>query len=104
MQVFVWWLCTSYAYIDPSNEEYLEEEGYTQEEEENFDSYPHQGKLTLADHHDAKLYLSKAPSHFNFYVLPIPCFYLAIILLSISKYLLIYDSLGSRVEQYWKLA
>ena len=55
-----------YSYIDASNEEYQEEEGYTQEEEENFDSYPHQGKLTLADHHDAKLYLSKAPSHFNF--------------------------------------
>ena len=44
------WFCiyTSYSYIDASNEEYQEEEGYSQEEEENFDNYPAQGKLTLA--------------------------------------------------------
>ncbi len=41
---------TSYSYIDASNEEYQEEEGYSQEEEENFDNYPAQGKLTLAKH------------------------------------------------------
>ena len=41
---------TSYSYIDASNEEYQEEEAYSQEEEENFDNYPAQGKLTLAKH------------------------------------------------------
>ena len=43
----VWWLYTSFSCIDASNEEYQEEEGYSQEEEENFDSYPNQGKLIL---------------------------------------------------------
>ena len=95
---------TSYSYIEASNEEYQEEEGYTQEEEENFDSYPHQGKLTLANHHDAKLHKSKAPSSFNFMFYLSHVFTLQLFLLSISKYLLIYDSLGSRVEQYWRLA
>ncbi|KAK1650811.1 hypothetical protein QYE76_068616 [Lolium multiflorum] len=59
--------------LDASNEEYPEEEDYTQEEEEeNFDSYPNQGKLlpmqanTLASHPNAKLFMSKAPLHFTY--------------------------------------
>ena len=75
-------IVSSYSFIDANTGDYQEEEVfYQEEEEENFDHPTNQGKLTIADHHDAKLYLSKAPSHFNFYVLPIPCFYLAIILL-----------------------
>ena len=38
---------TLYSYIAASLEEYPEEEDYTQEEEENFDSYPNQGKIIL---------------------------------------------------------
>jgi hypothetical protein len=72
----------------------LEEGSYSQEEEENFDSYPHQGKLTLANHHDAKLYMSKAPSHFNF-MYYLSHVYMAIIFAYLlSKYFLIHESLG----------
>jgi hypothetical protein len=60
--------------LDASTEEYQEEEETNfQGEEDHFDQY-HQGKLTLANHHDAKLYKSKAPSPFYFMFLPIPCF------------------------------
>jgi hypothetical protein len=49
--------------LDASTEEYPEEEETNfQGEEDHFDQYNHQGKLTLAKHHDAKLYKSKAPS------------------------------------------
>ena len=49
--MWVWFsIYTSYSYIDASNEKYQEEEDYSQEEEENFDNYPAQGKLTLAKH------------------------------------------------------
>ena len=34
-----------YSLIDASTEEYQEEEGYFEEEEENFDHYTNQGKL-----------------------------------------------------------
>ena len=40
----VWWLCTSYSFIDASTEGYEEEEVYG-EEEENFDHFSNQGKL-----------------------------------------------------------
>jgi hypothetical protein len=39
-------LYTSYSCIDASTKEYQEEEVYSQEEEENFDHYTTQGKLT----------------------------------------------------------
>lgn len=53
---------TSYSCIDASNEEYPEEEDYTQEEEENFDSYPNKGKLILLQANPkANLFKSKAP-------------------------------------------
>ena len=43
---FVWWLCVSYSYLDASTEEYaVEEEVYTQGEEDHFDQYNNQGKL-----------------------------------------------------------
>ena len=42
----VWWLCTSYLFIDASTEGYEEEEEvYEEEEEEHFDHCTTQGKL-----------------------------------------------------------
>jgi hypothetical protein len=42
----VWWLDTSYLFLDASTEEYQEEEEvYYQEEEDHFDQYTNQGKL-----------------------------------------------------------
>jgi hypothetical protein len=50
----------SYPFLDASTEEYQEEEVYFQEEEDHFDQYTNQGKLTLLQ--SAKLYQSKAYS------------------------------------------
>ena len=85
---------TSYSYIDASNEEYQEEEGYSQEEEENFDNYPAQGKLTLAKH--KCLALQEQRHHHPLllcitYPMFLPYIYFR---LFISNYVLIYDSLG----------
>ena len=42
----VWWLFTSYSFIDASTPEgYEEEEYYPKAEEEDCDQYPNQGKL-----------------------------------------------------------
>jgi hypothetical protein len=38
-------LLSSYSFIDASAGDYQEEEGYLEEEEENFDNYPNLGKL-----------------------------------------------------------
>ena len=46
----VWWLFTSYSFIDASTPEGYEEEEYypeAEEEEEDCDQYPNQGKLHL---------------------------------------------------------
>ena len=66
---------TSYSYIDASNEEYQEEEAYSQGKEENFDHYSAQGKLTLAKHKCLALQ-EQRHHHTLYYVLPILCFYL----------------------------
>ena len=50
----------SYPFLDASTEEYQEEEVYFQEEEDHFDQYTNQGKLTFLQ--SAKLYQSKAHS------------------------------------------
>ena len=87
---------TSYSCIDASTEEYQEEEGYSQEEEENFDHYPAQGKLTLLQSPKCKALQEQGTLTLYFMSYqPIPCFYLAIILLNVfQSLLLIYDSLG----------
>ena len=52
----VWWLITSYLFIDASTPEGYEEEEYNPEaEEEGCDQYPNQGKLLLL----ARLYQSQ---------------------------------------------
>jgi hypothetical protein len=43
----VWWLCTSYLFIDASIDEGNYEEEVYEEEGEHFDTYTNQGKLTL---------------------------------------------------------
>ena len=44
----MWWLCTSYSFIDASTPEgYEEEEFYGEAEEESFDHLTNQGKLLL---------------------------------------------------------
>jgi len=59
----VWWLFTSYSFIDASTPEgYEEEEYYPEAEEEGCDQYPNQGKLLLL----ARLYQSQALFYFCF--------------------------------------
>ena len=43
----MWWLCTSYLFIDASTDQGYEEEGgyYEEEAEENFNHFSAQGKL-----------------------------------------------------------
>jgi hypothetical protein len=59
----VWWLYTSYPFIDASTKGYEEEEVFYEEEEENFDHCTNQGKLYSCKLPKCKLYLSKAPIH-----------------------------------------
>ena len=91
----MWWLYTSYSILDASTEEYQEEEEevYFQGEEDHFDQFPNQGKIILLQ--SAKLTTSKAsPIYFMFMIL-FPSFTLqALITFVLSKYFLIYDSLG----------
>jgi hypothetical protein len=75
---------TSYSYIDASTDEYQEEDAYSQEEEENFDNYSAQGKLTLAKHKCLALQ-EQRHHHLLPYVLPIPGFYLHLPLLIYFK-------------------
>ena len=49
-----------YSFIDASTGDYQEEGDFYQEEEENFDHYPNQGKLIFLQ--SAKLYQGKAHS------------------------------------------
>ena len=57
----MWWLFTSYSFIDASTPEgYEEEEYYPEAEEEGFDQYPNQGKLLLL----ARLYQSQVLLYF----------------------------------------
>ena len=47
-------IVSSYSFIDASTGDYPEEEVFNQEEEENFDHYPNQGKLVFLQ--SAQLY------------------------------------------------
>ena len=52
----MWWLCTSYLFIDASTPEgYEEEEYFPEAEEEGIEQYQNQGKLLLL----ARLYKPK---------------------------------------------
>ena len=87
-------IVSSYSFIDASTGDYQEEEVFYQEEgEENFDHHPNQGKIILLQ--SAKLTMSKAsPIYFMFMIL-FPSFTLqALLTFVLSKYFLIYVSLG----------
>ena len=86
-------IVSSYSFIDASTGDYQEEEVYFQGEEDHFDQFPNQGKIILLQ--SAKLTMSKAlPIYFMFLIL-FPSFTLqALFTFILSKYFLIYDSLG----------